>query len=282
MPDIWGIAASTSKFALYLGILTAAGSVIMALAFRLEAYRRAAVGFASIGILAALLAFSLRGALLTGDASGMFDLEMLALLWGTPIGTALAYRLIGLGLLILGLFMGRKGLWLALFGGILALWSFDHVGHIPDRDSVLLNIALTFHLIAIAFWIGILMPLKRLASQKETWAQAADIGHRFGQYASVVVPLLIVAGGYMGYHLVGSISALLTTGYGQALLLKILLVTILLGLAAANKLRFIPKLRARDENAAHHLVQSIRIEWIVILCVLGVTAVLTSNLTLPM
>lgn len=282
MPDILGLAAIAAKLALYLGVLAATGTVIAALTFRLERYRDLAVGFASLGTFAALVVFSLRGASLTGDASGMFDMEMLALLWGTPVGTALAYRLIGLGLLLTGLFLRRAGLWVALFGGILALWSFDHVGHIPDRESALLDIALTLHLIAVAFWIGILTPLKRLTSQVETHGMAADVGHRFGIIASVTVPALIILGGYMGYQLVGSLPALIGTGYGQALIIKVLLVGSLLGLAAVNKLRFIPALRSGNAAAAKHLSKSISIEWLVILIVFGVTAVLTTNLTLPM
>jgi putative copper resistance protein D len=85
----------------------------------------------------------------------------------------------------------------------------------------------------------------------------------------------------MSYMLVGSMAALIQTGYGQALIIKVLLVAILLGLAAANKMRFIPRLRAGDPIAANHLAKSISIEWLVVLFVLAVTAVLTSNLTLP-
>ena len=85
----------------------------------------------------------------------------------------------------------------------------------------------------------------------------------------------------MGYRLVGSFTALIETGYGQALIIKVLLVGGLLALAAVNKLRFIPALRSGDPIAASHLSKSIYVEWLFILAVLGVTAVLTTNLTLP-
>jgi putative copper resistance protein D len=281
MLDIWGVASIATKFALYLGILTAVGTVIAALVFRLDRYRGLACGFAVVGLLATMMSFSLGGAMLTGDASGMTDPEMLGLLWSTPVGTALIYRLVGLGLLICGLAMGRVGLWVSVLGGLLAIWSFDHVGHVPDRGTMLLDIALTFHLVAIALWIGILTPLKRLASTPVTWAEAANVGHRFGVVASGTVPLLIIAGGFMTYNLVGSVAAMFSTGYGQALILKVAFVAVLLLLAAANKLRFMPRLQAGDPNAARHLARSISIEWLVILAVLGTTAVLTSNLTLP-
>lgn len=281
MPDIWGLAAIITKFALYLGVLTATGTVLAALMFRLNQFRGIALTFGGIALIATLVGFSLRGANLTGDASGLMDLEMLGLLWSTPVGTAIALRLFGLGVLIVGLFMARGGIVLSALGGVVAVWSFGHIGHISDRGSVVLDVALTLHLITVAIWIGILMPLQRLARETATYAEAAKVGHRFGLVASFTVPALIVAGGYMSYTLVGSIPALIQTGYGQALIIKVLLVAILLGLAAANKLRFTPRLKAGDASAARHLTKTISIEWVVVVLVLAVTAVLTSNLTLP-
>ena len=281
MPDAFGLAAIVTKFALYLGVMTSAGTVMAMLMFRLERIRGLAMTFAVLGIVAAILAFSLRGANLTGDVSGLTDPEMLKLLWTTPVGTALLLRLVGLGLLIAGLFMGRVGTWVSVLGGVIAIWSFDQVGHVSGLETTLLDLALMLHLLAVALWIGVLTPLKRLASSSSTYALAADVGHRFGVVASATVPVLIIVGGYMGYQLVGSFTALVGTSYGQAMIIKVLLVCLLLGLAAANKLRFIPALRTGDPAVANHLSKSISVEWIVILAVLGMTAVLTTNLTLP-
>jgi putative copper resistance protein D len=281
MPDLFGLAAIITKFALYLGVMTAAGTVMATLMFRLDRTRGLTAAFAVLGLLATLLAFSLRGANLTGDISGMTDPEMLGLLWSTPVGTVLLLRLVGLSALIAGLFMGRVGIWVSMLGGVIAIWSFTQVGHVSGRDTTLLDIALMLHLLAVALWIGVLTPLKRLASSSVSYASAADVGQRFGVVATVTVPALIIAGGYMSYQMVGSFSALISTGYGQALIIKVLLVGLLLGLAAANKLRFIPALRAGDPTAASHLSKSISIEWLIILAMLGTTAVLTTNLTLP-
>jgi putative copper resistance protein D len=279
--DVWSFAAVITKVALYLGVFTAAGTVFAAMALRLENTRNVAAFFAILGFVATILSFSLRGASLTGDASGMIDPEMLSLLWATPVGTAFAYRSMGLVVLIAGLLIGRRGLWFSAFGGVVAVWSFNQVGHVSDRDIGLMNVALALHLLAVAFWVGILIPLRRLASEPANITVAAQVGHRFGVIASFVVPALIIAGGYMAYTLLESFSALMGTGYGQALTLKVVLVSGLLVLAAANKLRFIPRLRQGDPIAAGQLVRSISIEWMVILAVFTVTAVLTSNLELP-
>jgi putative copper resistance protein D len=281
VPDLFGLAAIATKFALYLGVITATGTVMATLMFKLDRTRRLAAIFAVLGLFATILSFSLRGANLTGDLSGMTDPMMLSLLWTTPVGTALALRLIGLNLLLVGLFLGRIGAWVSVLGGIIALFSFTQIGHISSSESELMEVALILHLLAVALWIGVLTPLYRLASSSTRYASAADVGHQFGLVASVTVPVLIVVGGYMGYQLVGSFTALIETGYGQALIIKILLFSGLLGLAAANKLWFVPALRLGNPVAASHLSKSIYVEWLFILAVLGVTAVLTTNLTLP-
>lgn len=281
MPDLFGLVAIFTKFALYLGVMTAAGTVMATLMFRLDRTRSISTIFAVLGLSATILSFLLRGANLTGSWSGMTDPMILSLLWTTPVGTALTLRLVGLGLLLLGLFLGRIGAWASVIGGIIALFSFTQIGHISGSEYALMDFALMLHLLAVAFWIGVLTPLYRLASSSATYPLAANVGHRFGVVASITVPVLIVVGGYMGYRLVGSFTALIETGYGQALIIKLLLVVALLGLAAVNKLRSIPALRLGDPVAARHLSKSIYVEWLVILAILGMTAVLTTNLTLP-
>ena len=124
-------------------------------------------------------------------------------------------------------------------------------------------------------------PLRALSRWPEHIASAATLGHRFGQAASVIVPGLILAGLLMVWLLLGDLWALVTTGYGQTLLIKLVLVGAVLTLAAANKLRFVPAMQAGDDKAARHLARSIEIETAVILAVLAATATLTSVLTLP-
>ncbi len=281
MPDGFGLAAIVVKFALYLGLLTASGTVLATLMFRLENTRSMTLLFAVIGAVATVLAFMLQGANLTGDIGGMVDPEMLALLWSTQIGSTLAFRLVGVGFLIGGLFTGRIGTWIAALGALSVIWSFMLVGHVAAVGSMILNLSLFLHLATAALWIGILTPLARLSSHPATFSKAADVGHRFGVLASVTVPVLIVVGGYMAYQIVGSVGALLGTQYGQALIVKVAIVGGLLLLAAVNKLRLVPALRAGDVAAARHLKKTITIEWAMIALVIGVTAILTTYLTLP-
>lgn len=280
MPDIWGLAAIAAKFLLYLGVLTSTGAVFTAVVFQVVNIKVFSLVFAVLGLIGALVGFGLGGAALTGDASGMMDFEMLGLLWDTPAGTALCYRLVGLALLTAGLLFGRPGIWVSSLGGGLALWSFVAVGHIPNRGIPWLEALLFVHLAGIALWIGILAPLKQLAIERAI-PEAAELGDRFGRLAAVFVPLLILAGIVMSYVLVGSITALTGTGYGQALIAKVIVVSFLLGLGALNKLRIVPQLMVGEAHAALHLSRSISFEWMAVVLILFVTAILTSVLNLP-
>jgi copper resistance protein D len=287
MPDIWAIAAILTKLMLYIGILGSAGLVIIRAAFPdlvsplSDRIRLQAVILAGLALFAAVLGFMLRGAALTGASDGMTDPEMLSLLWQTPVGDALIYRIAGAVLIIAGMVIRGGGYWIAVAGGLFALWSFTQIGHVSGREQTGLRPLLLVHIVGIAFWIGVLGPLRRLSLQPQYLQRAALLGHRFGQAALAIVPALVLAGLLMAWFLLGDLWALVTTDYGQTLLIKLLLVGATLILAAVNKLRFVPALRTGDERAARHLARSIEIETALLLAVLATTATLTSVVTLP-
>ena len=282
MPDFLGLIAIITKFALYLGVLGASGVVFCALIFSIEKWKSLAFGFLTIGFLASIFVFLLKAVVLTGDYTGMTDPEMLALLWETQSGTVLFIQLVGLSALLLGLVLGTPGKVFAAAGGALAIYAFVTTGHIADRDNWVFTAILFLHLLVAAFWIGILTPLQQLSSQEHSLDVAAKLGERFGAFATIAVPVLIIAGVIMSWQLVGSFDAIFATSYGLALLAKIAVVAVLLGLAAANKLRFVPAMLSGDYTAGQRLSRSIQLEWIAVLFILLVTAILTSALTLPM
>lgn len=287
MPDLWGMAATGAKFGLFLGVFGATGLIMIRLIFGglvqdiAPRIRQRVIVLAVLGLVATLAGFSVRGAALTGDAAGMVDPEILGLLWQTSVGTALVTRCIGLLMIIVGVVLSRHGFWIALAGGSLCLWSFTQIGHVPDAEFWGLRLLLLVHLFGIALWIGVLSPLKWLCSDVEQLPRATQLGHQFGRIAAGFVPVLLVAGGVMAWVLLGDFRALVTTGYGQMLLAKLVLVALLLGLAAANKLRFVPQLLARDCTGADHLKKSVSLEWWIVIAILAATAILTSVLGLP-
>jgi putative copper resistance protein D len=285
MSDIWEIAAILTKLFLYVGVAGSVGLVMISAVFNelvlpiIDKLRTRTALLAALAFITAILSFMLRGSALTGEAYGMIDPEILGLMWQTPVGDVLAYRVAGSALIIIGLFTPHVGQWIALIGGLITLWSFAQIGHVPELKAPGVRLLLFLHLLGIAFWIGVLGPLRALSRRLEHIASAATLGHRFGQAAAVIVPMLILAGLLLAWLLLGDLRALVTTGYGQTLLIKLVLVGAVLALAAVNKFRFVPAMQSGDSKAARHLARSIEIEAMVILLVLAVTATLTSVLT---
>lgn len=277
--DIWAIYSALSKFGLYLGALGAAGLAFNAVIFKAyidaKPLRGWITAFALLGLLSAAANYALRGASLMGEWSGAFDPEILGILWETPVGTALLWRVIGFALVFASVF---AGMWLACVGGTAVLWSFTQIGHVSDVDMWVLQPVLLVHLMVATFWVGILIPLRRLVAQNDNIQTAADLGHAFGQIATFAIPTLIVTGLILTYFLLGGVGGFISQ-YGVVLVAKIVFVTALLGLGAINKLRFVPQLRTGDARAARHLARSISFEWIVILMIFAVTAALTTAFT---
>ncbi|MDE2673538.1 MAG: CopD family protein [Paracoccaceae bacterium] len=276
-----------SKLTFYLGALFASGTV-----FYLELFetnktrssfngRRITILFATIGLISALFIFALTGTQLTGDFTGAFDPQILGILWQTPVGTALYLRVLGFAFIIIGFFAGRMSRIITTSSCFIVLASFLSIGHVAELPNFLFPVLLVIHLIGIAIWLGILFPLYRLSSIPSQIETTGEIAHQFGRWALYFVPVLLIAGGWLAYKLVNSFENLFTTGYGQTLLVKVVIVTGLLGLAAVNKLRFVPALRAGDVEAQKHLKFSVLVEIILVFFILAATAVLTSAQTLP-
>jgi putative copper resistance protein D len=287
VPDIWGLAAIATKFFLYLGVLTSGGLIFCNQVFSnqlsgIDRFVRAwAAGFGVLAVAMSVLGFTLRGAVLMDDVSGMIDPSILALLWETPPGDALILRILGLGVMLVGLAVGGLWLWVATLGSALAIWSFSKIGHVAIEGLFWFQVVLFTHLMVASFWVGVLLPLQKLSRSSESLTQASDLGHRFGQIASVAVPLLLVAGVIMTWRLVGSVSSMIGTSYGLMLLAKIGAVAVLLALAAINKVRLVPALRAGDPTIGPRLTRSISLEWLCVWVILLTTAIFTSVLAVP-
>ncbi|MGB1428746.1 MAG: copper resistance D family protein [Cycloclasticus sp.] len=285
--DFFSLFSILSKLTLYIGALFASGTVIYLMLFDTIKARSSYNGrqmtglFSIIGLVSALTSYALAGARLTGELSDAFDPDMLSILWQTPVGTALLFRVLGFSLIIIGLFSGKMSKSLTAIGCLVVLGSFVTIGHVADISNFVFQILLLIHLIGIAIWVGVLFPLYRLSSDPAQITTTEEIAHRFGRLAMIFVPVLLIAGGWMAYQLVNSFTNLFTTGYGQTLLIKVVITTGLLTLAAANKLRFVPALRVGDSAALKHLKYSVLAEIMLVIFILSTTAVLTSVLTLP-
>ena len=282
--DGWAIAAIIAKAVGYGVALFAIGGPLFILVFRSSSNdvrqlaRKVAVIAALIGLAVLALRFGIRAARISGmGLSGAVDPMMLGFVWDSPLGAAAIWRGAGELLVVALLIRGIVGLSAGLIGALLIAVSYTFVGHSLGDPRWLLASLLTLHLLAAAFWIGALLPLRHAVGQPE----GARLLHRFGNVASLTVALLVVVGLIFAWLMTGSFSNLLSTAYGKTLLAKLGVVSGLMALAALNKWRFVPALASGTPTAVPHLRRSIQIEAIAVLLILMATATLTSITTPP-
>lgn len=281
----WIILSLISKIFLYLGTIGAAGTVIFRVVFFEAAFlasKRLLALLILTAICASLSGYALRSAVLIGDSSGLTDIEMYVVLWDTAVGGSFAVRMLGLCLMLASLLLsGRGAIIISSIGLVVALWSFTQIGHATSFDTWLISGVFFLHFVAAAFWIGALLPILYAAQGAADLKFAAKIANRFGRIASIFVPLLIAAGIVLALKLLPDVTSLWTTAYGRILLAKIAVVACLLGLAAANKFRFVPAMERGEQAGAAHLAKSVKWEICAIFAVLTITAFLTTTVTLP-
>ncbi len=282
--DGWAIAAIIAKAVGYGVALLAIGGPLFILVFRSSSNdvrqlaRKVAVIAALIGLAVLALRFGIRAARISGmGLSGAVDPMMLGFVWDSPLGAAAIWRGVGELLVVALLIRGIVGLSAGLIGALLIAVSYTFVGHSLGDPRWLLASLLTLHLLAAAFWIGALLPLRHAVGQPE----GARLLHRFGNVASFTVALLVVFGLIFAWLMTGSFSNLLSTAYGWTLLVKLGVVSGLMAWAALNKWRFVPALASGTPAAVPHLRRSIQIEAIAVLLILLATATLTSITTPP-
>ena len=240
--------------------------------------RRLAAAAALIGLLVLAVRFGIRAARISGmGVEAMTDPTMLGFVWQSPLGSAAVWRGVGEALVLALLIPGIFGLGLASVGAVLIAVSYSFVGHSLGDPRWVLASLLVIHLLAAAYWVGALVPLRRAARSP----YSAALLHRFGMIASGTVALLLAVGASFAWLLSGSLAALLGTAYGWTLLAKVALVAGLLGLAALNKLRLVPALERGDANAARALRRSIAWEIALVAVILLATAALTTVTTPP-
>lgn len=147
------------------------------------------------------------------------------------------------------------------------------------------------HGIAMAAWIGgllhltVLLPWFLDRSTAEKGALLSSLVASFSLVAMIAVGILVLTGVYTAWLRVGSLTALLTTVYGNVLLVKLSLLAPLLLVGALNRYSLRPALlRLRQlsgqdarqvEHRAHRLFLFVALEILLALGILLCTAILT-------
>jgi putative copper resistance protein D len=244
-----------------------------AAAERVRALARAA---AVVALIVTVVHYVLTPARMAGAFGSAFDPSLEALLLQSGSGSANIVRVVGLAVLALSLDRAtRLNAIAAGAGAALALASFAFGGHTAIHPlRVVLAPLLLVHLAAAAFWFGALWPLYAAAGEGPA-ARSAALLERFSRLAVRVVPFVLVCGLGMAMVFVRSVAEL-GTAYGTFLLAKTAGFGVLLALAALNKRRFTPGVRAGDMGAVRGLRRTIVAEWWLIAAILAATAVMTS------
>jgi putative copper export protein len=108
------------------------------------------------------------------------------------------------------------------------------IGHAGAMDNAGLVAAETLHVLAAGAWLGALTPLLILLATAPT--EAAPALRRFFPLGLGAVLVIAATSVVQGLAMVGSVPALVGTGYGRLTLLKTLLFLLLLAFAALNRL----------------------------------------------
>jgi copper transport protein len=164
-------------------------------------------------------------------------------------------------------------------------------GHASTQSPVGLNFPVNVvHVGAMAVWLGGLATLLLvLPAATRAAASPADRARllagplaRFSNIALAAVALIMTTGLIQAYVYIRHLDDVLTTGYGRAVLAKFLLLLCVIGVAAYNRRRSVPRLQgiaARGETpggAGVMLRRALRGEVALLLVVLAVTAALAS------
>jgi copper transport protein len=114
-------------------------------------------------------------------------------------------------------------------------------------DTVAALAADWLHLVAMGLWLGGLVAFFIvLGALRKDLAALSEMIARFSNMARLSVAMLILTGSYSAWLHLGNFDALITTPYGQALIVKLLLFLPLLAIGAINLLLTERGLRAGD------------------------------------
>lgn len=270
------VAIWSARLALYAGLFLGIGGAVFRawIAPGTDRGRTVAAAAMLLGLVAAPLSVGLLG--LDGLEMPLGGLVQ-PLAWrsgfGTSYGTtaaiAVAALCAGLGSLLLRGKAAARGLSaVALFGLGSALAASGHAS--AAAPQWLTRPAVFAHAVAIAVWIGALVPLGSMLARREP--QAAPALRRFSAVIPLALAPLLAAGVILAIIQVEEPGALLATAYGRVLLVKLLLVALLLALAARNRWRLTGPAEHGDGRASRRLAQAIGAEIVLVLAILGTVA----------
>jgi putative copper resistance protein D len=179
-----------------------------------------------------------------------------------------------------------RGLALAMSLGLTAALAWTgHAGSTAGEMGILHLTADTLHLLAAAVWIGglvslvLLLSVSRRDQNPAGISFARDAAQRFSTMGIAVVVVVFATGIINAWILVGSWHALIVTGYGRLLMLKVMLFAAMLLIAAANRFWLTPRLALPSGSepqyeAVHRLERNSIIEIALALLIFAIVGML--------
>ena len=286
--DVWIVINPILKVTLYFSSFGSVGGYLFSLYFRehlaeqqllycLRLSRKSAL----IGTITSLLLFFSVAGNLGGDIISVIDLFMLQLAVESKAGISYLASFAGFVVMLIAYKLMAKTQTAILFiGSIAVLFSFTLSGH-ALLDGILTQLLLMVHLFGISFWLGALLPFHWICLKSDT-SNLSSLAHRFGVIAIVHVGLLLIAGMAYAYLLLGDLTLIFKTSYGNVLLTKIVLVSFLLSLAALNKFKLVPMLEKSPIQGVRQFKYSVQFEIITAFLILIATSILDTSLTPPL
>ena len=285
----WQTAATVLRFLQYTAALLAAGGVF----FLVWAHDRAdaersplirVVVWAGVGLLAAtVVGYGVQAALVTGlGLSSAFDVAALSDVAGSSFGISSLGLVLGAVLLL----VGARRLWddwavvTSTFGAVVLLGAFALTGHTATSTPTwLVMSADVAHTVAGATWFGglvLLMIALRRRRAIDDPVGGATMVSRYSTMATLAIVVVTIAGTTLGWVEVRAARALLSTGYGVTLLIKLGLVALVFAVGAYNNRKLVPAIRKAGAEAWTKLRSTVRLEVAGLLLVLAVTGVLVN------
>jgi|TARA_B110000238_G_scaffold5427_1_gene5324 putative copper resistance protein D len=286
--EIWIVLNPIIKFLLYIAVFGSVGTLVFIFHFyrlltplQLDYCSSTSQKFTKVGVLVSFISILSIPGNMSGDLIGIIDINMVNLSIDTLALKASLLLFIGF-ILIYFLPINFKKIFfigntLAIF---IILFSFIVIGH-STKGGILTQSLVTIHLIGLSYWIGSLLPLKKMCNIAD-FKELKTITHSFGNYAVFYILALLIAGSIFSFILIGDISNLFNTIYGNVLMIKILFAMLLISLGALNKLFLVPRLDINNATTIIKLKRSINVEMIIVLIIFFLTSLLTTSLTLPM
>ena len=286
--EIWTIVNPIIRTFIYLNALYSIGLILFK--FHFQKYfnheinsfcNKIIKNSAFLGLSISILAFISIAGNLGGDLKSIFELELIELSFETIQGKSNLYLIVGFSFLSLShYFPPLVFRAFNILGAILIIISFIVVGHSLSQ-GIFSQILVLIHIICISFWLGSFLPLRYMCTVKN-FTNLYFIADNFGRYAVVYIGILILTGLIFSYILLGGILPLITSTYGNVLLIKLFIVSMILIIGAINKFKIVPEIKKDLSTGQIKLKNSINIEIFSSVLVLFTTSILTTSLPTPM